>query len=941
MSEIPKGLDEFVQEATPVSAVGAPTQSAVPSDGAPSGLDQFIAPELDAEKYGAPLEQLKAGAEGLAQGLVGPLAPYLEKKLGVNEEDIRKRAEANPATHYGAITAGLVGPALATLGTSAAARAGITGATEALPLISNASKFTQAGLLSKAGETAAGLTGLGGEGAGLLSRAGAGAISGAAENVLFQSGDALSKEITGDPTAASEVSLSNLGLSALIGGGIGGAFGAISPLWTLKSGAKVEQGIQDFKNRVSGEMGDAVADAPFEAIQEAGISRPKANVKEITKAANENGWPLLEGMTSGSKEVQMAEDALLNGPPTLPSIARRKVYQGAHDVVTNSIDEALAAPKPISETQVGSAIQESLGAKLTAENAPFKELYGRVEPYTKQIPLSESIGDDIAGLIHEQSLVEGTPAYDFVKTFSNGIKKVENLDQLKSFRTSLRESSGPQTKRVAGAILDKITELEQNSISAFASSMAEGPEQEAITGLLDQIKQTNKQYAAFKTDLSTLGKNIGKSKIYGPQDFISFVKNMNPQKLVGKVFNEGNTKFAEWFAQKFPEEMQTMAQYQRSLIKEAATKEGVINPAKVLKQVKNMEPEMQRLVFSPEELKVMNDAETYLGSFPKDFNPSHTAHETAFRSFFEHPVGATVANVRDFGIQAFIKAFGHASPGAEESVQTLMPILGQAVKGKEANPVAFKQAVEYLRATIKGETTLSNATKAVFKAGKEVLPAALEPSEKQRNKLDTKLKDLQSNNGPLMDVGGQVGYYLPDHGVALGATAARVTGYLNSIRPNMEKKSPLDSEPVLSMPVKAAYDRALDLAEQPLLAVKSIKSGTLTPQDVAAVKTMYPGLYSKISQKLTGAMLEHTKDGDQIPYKTRMSLSLFLGMSLDSTMTPQAILANQPKQGDPQPQSQQMAQKRPSASAMNGLNKLGERYQTQTQAQGARRPVQS
>ena len=48
-----------------------------------------------------------------------------------------------------------------------------------------------------------------------------------------------------------------------------------------------------------------------------------------------------------------------------------------------------------------------------------------------------------------------------------------------------------------------------------------------------------------------------------------------------------------------------------------------------------------------------------------------------------------------------------------------------------------------------------------------------------------------------------------------------------------------------------------------------------------------------MTQNLLSAMMDHTKDGGTIPYKQRQSLSLFTGQPLDSTMTPQSIMAVQ------------------------------------------------
>ena len=94
---------------------------------------------------------------------------------------------------------------------------------------------------------------------------------------------------------------------------------------------------------------------------------------------------------------------------------------------------------------------------------------------------------------------------------------------------------------------------------------------------------------------------------------------------------------------------------------------------------------------------------------------------------------------------------------------------------------------------------------------------------------------------------------------------------------------------------------------------------------------MYPTLYSQMVNKLTNQITEAQGAGIMIPYKTRVSLSLFMGQPLDSSMTPQGIMSAQPQ---PNPQ-----QGGPAAAPVNknhrntsSLGKTNSDYQTPLQA---------
>lgn len=230
---------------TPVSAqMAASTPDFIPDSeshvlqdaSTPSNPDfipdaQFVSDE-DKEnalqaKHGGLLNTLKAGAEGAAQGLVGPLAPAIETSFGVNPEDIRGRAEANPITHYGSEAAGLIGPALLTGGAS------------------TLGKFTQAGALEALGKVFPQATET------LAAKVGVGAAKAAVDNALIQGSDEASKMILKDPSQSAETAIANVGMAAAIGGGLGGSLGAAGGLWKAALGDKTSKLIEDFKGRIN------------------------------------------------------------------------------------------------------------------------------------------------------------------------------------------------------------------------------------------------------------------------------------------------------------------------------------------------------------------------------------------------------------------------------------------------------------------------------------------------------------------------------------------------------------------------------------------------------------------------------------------------------------------------------------------------------------------
>lgn len=236
-------------------------------------------------------------------------------------------------------------------------------------------------------------------------------------------------------------------------------------------------------------------------------------------------------------------------------------------------------------------------------------------------------------------------------------------------------------------------------------------------------------------------------------------------------------------------------------------------------------------------------------------------------------------------------------------LESILPAITKPILEKIASGEGFKVATDYGMAVMKGQQMADHAASSLFKAGQKTIPDHLQPSERARTQLQKSLSQFQQDPASLADIGGEIGHYLPNHAAALGMTAQRVVSFLNQIKPNSSPKLPLDPPLKPSQAVQAQYERALDIANQPLVVMQAMKDGTLTSHDIIAIQTMYPDLYQGLKQKVMDQMVTAQSKADEgdvaIPYKTRLSLSLFLGQPLDTTMSPTGISAAQPMPSQP------------------------------------------
>ncbi len=289
------------------------------------------------------------------------------------------------------------------------------------------------------------------------------------------------------------------------------------------------------------------------------------------------------------------------------------------------------------------------------------------------------------------------------------------------------------------------------------------------------------------------------------------------------------------------------------------------------------------------------------------------------------------------GIGAAIgAATGHAYLGAilgkaalSPFIESVLPAIVKPFLGEASSAQGLKAAMDYGQAAMRGQSMLQNATKNVFKAGAEVLPLHALSTERDREKLDKYVDKFSKDPEQLMNAGTHVGHYMPNHVPAIAQSITNAVTTLSQLKPKPMQGGPLDKEFPISQMEKTAYNRALDIAQQPLTVLKNIKDGTLTTSDVMLMHKFAPALYQTASQQLVNEAINHKSKGMELPYKTKISLSLFLAQPMDYTVKGSSILAAQPQQA---PMPQQQPQQRGHHSSMKNINKLAEQDMTKSQS---------
>lgn len=884
------------------------------------------------EKYGTLGQQLMTGLEGAASAATFGASTGIEQGLGVDQEDIQNRREVNPGVHMIGQGAGLVGSSFLVPGAGAA------------------------GLLERVGAGAAEAAGLGAA-KGFLQKIGSSAVKGAAENAIFQAQDEASKLLSGDPNQHVQTAVADVGLSGLIGAGIGGGIGTVSPLWQAAKASKLGGVLGAITKKLGGVEGEAIDTPAVQALKDSGME-----VSPFIRASIEQDQPMQQIMgelassgegASKAEAQQAVKDFQINAGDTMSSALGRSAdevrgmdlspYESGKKLGNSIADEFNKNQGPLAKEY------EALEARTSStELTPDKIVKHPVDysnPYMpKEIPsevvpgTATQISEKIAQL---QQNMNGTSllADDISSVFNKvqkGLPQVKNLGQLKDFISKVGDLTNADPlnnplKRAGQQIISVLRDAHEDLVLEKLGKDA--PE------LVARMNIARKAYRAQAELKDYLDGNL---KIGGSVN--SFAKNLREMAKVDgegvlrRLSGKGDADMLRFMQEHFPGSAEVLKQYHRdSLLQGAAAKasEGhTLNPKNLSDRIAAMSPELRDFAISKEAQARLGAIDQVLGHVNGLVKAGGVSSDTILNKILSKG-GASA-----LGVISAIAGHGTAGLVAGLFGKLLMKDAPDAAKlallkwmgsTKPISAEGFQAMVSTIQHGIKGQELVNGAVKNLFKAGKDVLPQYAIPSESSLKALDKSLLDIQTNPNSMLNVGNKAAYYLPDHGTAAASTAMQASNYVNSQRPDVSPQAPLDSKQKPNPVQAAAFKRTLTIAQQPLVVLDKIAKGSLTPKDVIDMRSMYPALYRGVSEKLTEHITNEVSNGTIIPYKQRMAMSMFKMQPLDSTMSPAGIQGAQPT-----PKLDQQPENKGGQNEKSALNKLAANYQTANQEREAR-----
>lgn len=870
----------------------------------------------DEDKYGTTGQQAKAGLEGLSKGVLGSTLSNLAETslLGVKPEDIEGRERENP------ITTGL--------GQAVGLGAGfVTGLGPEAMLMSKAGQL--AGGLTAAGK----LTGAALEAAPLASRIGSEAVKQAAEMAILAADDELAKKIWTNPNETAEQAIANIGMSAALGGA-GGAFvtGAISPLWKATVGPGVESFLSSMTNKLGGRASEsAVPNVAKQLGEAAGVDLSKTPAI----SAKINGDPLAERLYSKLNQT----DTTYYGKKVQNELAevRNEVGSKISETLGHDPQYVNNLESKVDKYTRGSDIADTLHKEIEGVSGPINKAYDSANEHFKASPISLDSQRVMSEQISQKAIDNGwlKAADDSQKSLMEKVLKKlpeqESAEDLKKFITNLRDNNpyGTSTYQAAKDISGVLKSAQEQAVMEGIAMKGGSPEM--AQAALNQYKDLKGQYARLMDTVDGLNEHLRVGKYYGPQSFLNNLKELGTTNAEGVLSRLSGTKADQLkVLEQFPATLSKVRQFHvDNLLTEARNAEGVIDPRKFTSQFDKLSPQIKELVADQTQqlrLKALGDLMTKTNDATHNF--SNTARTIdKLTSGLASPL-SVMASVMGYGAEGLMAHFGGI--GIKEGEDALRyGMLKFLSSDAPVNAAGFKSMVQMIDNTIKGDAALNKAVGSVFKSGST--SAITMPTASSIAKLDRIVEKQSEDPQHLQEkfVNNQVGHYMDQHQLAIMSSSASAIAYLHSIKPQETTLGALDT-PIPPTPAQQArYNRALTIAENPNVILDHVKNGTLQASDIKDLTSIYPSLYPVMQERLMSQVVNRHHDEEPIPYKTRLSLSLFMGQPLDASMQPLNIVAAQPKPVPP-PEQPQGGGKGKGSTAK--LGKSGPSYMTKDQA---------
>lgn len=371
--------------------------------------------------------------------------------------------------------------------------------------------------------------------------------------------------------------------------------------------------------------------------------KPKDSVEVATDIAKsgaiEGGSQAIGGIVGkglgmiGSKALKYGDDAI-------------RGIKGAVSEAKNAVEEPLTKllferATALTPKESGDAVKKLIVGNIQGKYAPFTKAYGELDQIGAALPLKDEARMGLTGKIREWAASElGGDDARIVRKFvddldaaDNGMKLRNVISQIGDARSSAYQSGATQQARTLKALQEKANDFMEGETTKLAQRISAGKAAPGEMAFLQQLAQTRgvqeadptkyakslakdylksidkvrsdyKGFRSFLEDVAEQTKTKATNK--GPVSFLDDIKNVPSEKLIEKMFDPKNSKALQQMRAETPEVFAEVAKARVKNLMEKASPTGELDLVALQKQVMKLPPDTRKLLFSPEDLKLLN-----------------------------------------------------------------------------------------------------------------------------------------------------------------------------------------------------------------------------------------------------------------------------------------------------------------------------------------------
>ena len=841
--------------------------------------------------YGDTTHEAQAFGLGAARGATLGASDYAAQGLGYTADELTKIKEANPISSFLGQMAGNAGLLVATGGIAAPVE-GAMGATAAARMLGYA-----------------------------------------AEGATLSAGNVVSEQALGDPDLNAQKILSEVGIGAAFGAGLGGVSKLIERVPALLRSAK---GATEVKPAVTPTGETPVVDVPVTTSgKPSTIDEMQKRVDDAVKYSGKEGLlelpekqaaidasqrlgpityagqefpitePMFDSLSSQQARLDYKQNIELGGKvgETL-SDYQGIVKKALIDKADSTIDNIAPGYKPTNEladagqrindilTTNDQALRDEVGPAIehikNLDTAKVDHLPGVLDYLTnpeKSVRAQPAIaemfdtgGDSIQIKPYNTGMGIDSATYKAVKQAVEGLQEnPEDYSKLFNIRKGLDQNIDVMARGTAPREITNAKAAMMDYIQDFAQ--AHDPD--------INVRDTMRKWAVNEQNKEFLEDTI-KARVGSDWRSIERGKTNPEENVINKIFaNSANTEAVKSMMSE-QQWNQTLADYMASQRTAATDTTGVFSSNKFNRALESKKSALDiGFQSNPKALQDLRDSTTLMRIFPDAVpaNPPHTA-----RTLLKGMAEAGFDPVKQFeNLYSAGKKYLAESSRESKVNQQLAGASDKAAKMGIIQSL-IKKTNDAIKGGVKDAFTPGPGTRgAVLSIGTQLM------SNAEYKNITDQIKQHASNPETFADNlaenTAQMHEAAPMITQGLHTSLMQGVNFLNSKIARPATQMALDQEYEPSRLQRMQFGKYYAAVNNPTNVLANIKDGSLSNEHMEALTAVHPKLLQEMRQQVIAKM--NPDKARSLPYPQKVALSKFLGQPLESNLTPTGIMSNQ------------------------------------------------